>query len=195
MLLFVGHSLRTMSGGAVRSVPLDWQGPVASYGSAVRVAAEVSRQLGVAEAVPAATAPFSSFEHQAPAVGTIHAGAGSLLAIPPGYLDHLDTFRILRGTLRAGQIVLDQQLAATLQAQPGDVVALTPRAGRPPVKLRVSGVALVTAPDVLFQPLNPMLGPAPAQPPANIAIVPLATFAKRIAPSLPSITTALGASA
>src|SRR5207248_1998670 len=27
MLLFVGHSLRTMTGSAVRSVPLDWQGP------------------------------------------------------------------------------------------------------------------------------------------------------------------------
>ena len=26
MVLFVGHSLRTMTGSAVRSVPLDWQG-------------------------------------------------------------------------------------------------------------------------------------------------------------------------
>ncbi len=31
MLLFIGHSLRTMTGSAVRSVPLDWQGPVGSY--------------------------------------------------------------------------------------------------------------------------------------------------------------------
>jgi hypothetical protein len=38
MLLFVGHSLRTMTGSAVRSVPLDWQGPVASYAQARRVA-------------------------------------------------------------------------------------------------------------------------------------------------------------
>ncbi len=28
MLLFIGHSLRTMTGSAIRSVPLDWQGPV-----------------------------------------------------------------------------------------------------------------------------------------------------------------------
>ena len=27
MLLFVGHSLRTMTAAATRSVPLDWQGP------------------------------------------------------------------------------------------------------------------------------------------------------------------------
>src|SRR5205823_3424718 len=101
----------------------------------------------------------------------------------------------LRGALRPGEVVLDQQLAATLQAQPGDVVMLTPRSGARPVPLRVGGIALVTAPDQLFQPLNPLLGPAPAQPPANIAIVPLATFAGKIAPALSSIGGGAGASA
>ncbi|HEY7904254.1 MAG TPA: ABC transporter permease, partial [Casimicrobiaceae bacterium] len=115
--------------------------------------------------------------------------------MPPGYLAHIHTFRFLRGSLRPGEIVFDQQLAATLQVQPGDTVALTPRRGAKPIRLRVSGVALVTAPDVLFQPLNPLLGPAPAQPPADIAILPLATFAAKVAPALPSISSAAGASA
>jgi putative ABC transport system permease protein len=195
MLLFVGHSLGTMTGGAVRSVPLDWQGPVGSYRAATRVAAAVARQPGIAEAVPSATAPLAGLEHTSPNAGTIRSGAGSILAVPPGYLAHLQTFRFLRGSLRPGQIVLDQQLAATLQAQPGDRVLLTARQGAPPVRLRVSGIALVTAPDVLFQPLNPLLGPAPAQPPADIAILPIATFAAQIAPVLQSIGSALGASA
>jgi putative ABC transport system permease protein len=91
--------------------------------------------------------------------------------------------------------VLDQQLAATLQAQPGDTIELVLRSGARPVRMRVSGIALVTAPDQLFQPLNPLLGPAPAQPPANIAILPLGTFATRVAPKLPTIGSALGASA
>ena len=30
MILFIGHSLRTMTSSAVASVPLDWQAPVAS---------------------------------------------------------------------------------------------------------------------------------------------------------------------
>src|SRR5205807_1983551 len=30
MVLFIGASLRTMTASAVRSVPLDWQGPVGS---------------------------------------------------------------------------------------------------------------------------------------------------------------------
>jgi putative ABC transport system permease protein len=194
MLLFVGHSLGTMTAAAARSVPLDWQGPVGSYRAATRVAAGASRQTGVAESVPAATAPFAGLEHASPTVGTIRSGAGSILAVPPGYLAHLQTFRFLRGSLRPGEIVLDQQLAATLQAQPGDTVLLTPRPGLAPVRLRVSGIALVTAPDVLFQPLNPLLGPAPAQPPADIAILPLATFVAKVAPALPSIA-AFGASA
>src|SRR2546425_4400658 len=63
MLLFVGHALGTMTGGAVRSVPLDWQGPVGSYAAATRVARGAARRRGVAEAVPTATAPFAGLEH------------------------------------------------------------------------------------------------------------------------------------
>src|SRR3979409_516838 len=70
MLLFIGHSLRTMTASSVRSVPLDWQGPVASYKAAKKVASEVSKQPGILQASPTATAPFSAAEHTAP-VGKI----------------------------------------------------------------------------------------------------------------------------
>jgi putative ABC transport system permease protein len=193
MILFVGHSLRTMTASATRSVPLDWQGPVDSYNATRHVATGVERQRGVQQASPTATAPFESIVHRA-SVGTIRSGAGSILAVPPRYLDHIRTFRFLRGSLKPGQIVFDQQLAATLQVQPGDTVTLTPRPGVRPHRFKVSGVALVTAPDVLFQPLNPLLGRAPAQPPADIAILPLATFAHTVAPSLPTIASVSAAS-
>ena len=127
MVLFVGHSLGAMTGSAVRSVPLDWQGPVASGRAATAVARRVARQPGVAEATPTATAPFAGIEHISPAAGTIRSGAGAILAVPPSYLAHIDTFRFLRGSMRPGEIVFDQQLAATLQVQPGDMVTLTPR--------------------------------------------------------------------
>ena len=186
MVLFVGHSLHTMTVSAVRSVPLDWQGPVTTAAAAKRVAPGVAQQPGIQEAVPVATAPFAGTSHTA-AVGTIRAGAGALLAVPPGYTSHIQTFRFLRGSMKPGAIVLDQQLAATLQAQPGDTISLMPRQGVKPLRLPVSGIAIVTAPDVLFQPLNPLSGPAPAQPPANVAVLPLATFERRVAPLLRSV--------
>jgi len=195
MLLFIGHSLASMTSSALRTVPLDWQGPVASSAAAQRVADEVARQPGVATALPAATARFVGIEHSSAAAGTVRAGGGSLLAVPPRYLERFRTFRFLRGSLRRGEIVLDQQLAATLQAAPGDFVTVLLQHGARPVRLRVGGIALVTAGDPLFQPLDPLLGPSPAQPPANVAILPLAAFVARIAPSLTSISSAAGASA
>ncbi len=194
MLLFIGHSLRTMTGAAVRSVPLDWQGPVGSYAQARRVAAGVARQAGIQQASPTATAPFTGVSH-ASAAGTTNAGSGALFAVPTGYGAHIHAFRILQGALVPGAVVLDQQLAATLQARIGDTVRLTPRPGARALAFPVSGVGLITAPDVVFQPLNPLLGPAPAQPPANAAIMPLATFAATVAPELPTVASATSGAA
>jgi putative ABC transport system permease protein len=194
MILFIGHSLRTMTASATRSVPLDLQGPVESYGQARTLSREIARQPDIAQASAVATAPFAGVSHRGGA-GVADAGAGAILAVPPGYLKHIDTFRFLRGGLRPGEIVLDQQLAATLRAGVGDTVGLRLGAHAPPRKFTVGGVALVSAPDVLFQPLNPQLGPAPAQPPANIAILPAATFAKTVGAALPSLGGASPASA
>jgi len=106
-------------------VPLDWQGPVGSGPAATRIAAKTANLPGVLEATAVATAPFAGLEHRA-ALGTIRSGAGTILAVPPRYLDRIHTLRFLRGSLRPGEIVFDQQLAATLQVQPGDAVLLTP---------------------------------------------------------------------
>ncbi len=186
MLLFIGHSLRTMTGGAVRSVPLDWQGPVASERAAEHVARRVGAEPGIRAAVPTATAPFAAAETRG-AAGVIQAGNGQILALPANALGAFGTVRLLHGSLVPGAIVLDQQLAATLQAQVGDTVSISPRRGARPVALRVSGIAIVGASDIVFQPLNPLLGPAPAQPPSNIIVMPLGTFASRVAPALATV--------
>jgi putative ABC transport system permease protein len=195
MLLFVGNSLRTVAGSAVRTVPLDLQGPVASYAQARAVAGEVGHQSGVLQASAAATAPLAGGEHQGPN-GLTSSASGAVLAVPPDYGIHLHTYRVLQGALRPGAVVLDQQMAATLQAHIGDRVTLKAPSGGAPHAYPVSGVALITASDKLFQPLNPQLGPAPAQPPANVAIMPLETFASTYARGLPAIANAsIGTSA
>src|SRR5215470_4456719 len=106
MLLFVGHSLRTMTGSAVRSVPLDWQAPVGSARAAKQVAAVTAEDPAVRESVPVATAPFAGIVHRA-AVGTIRAGAGAILAVPQNYTQSIHVYRFLRGGLRPGRVVLD----------------------------------------------------------------------------------------
>jgi len=189
MLLFVGNSLRTVAASSVRDVPLDLQGPVSSYDQARSVAAGVARQPGVLQASATATAPLSGAQHSG-ANGVTSAGAGAILAVGPDYASHIHTYRMLQGGLQPGGVVLDQQMSATLQAQIGDRVTLKLPGRAKAQSFVVSGVALVTAPDKLFQPLNPQLGPAPAQPPANVAILPLDTFASTVAPQLPTIAAA-----
>ena len=186
MVLFIGNSLRTMTATAVRSVPLDWQGPVGSAAAADLVAARVAKQPGVAAAEPVATAPFAGAQHTSPA-GTIRAGAGYVVAVPPRYQSEFHTFRMLYGALQSDGVVLDQQLAATLQAGVGDTVLMTPRSGAKPVPLKVTGIAVVSAGDKLFQPLIPLLGPAPAQPPADVAILPFASFVKNFGSTLGTV--------
>src|SRR5437660_494492 len=75
-------------------------------------------------------------------------------------------------------VSLDWPLAAPPQAGVADTVLLSPRTGARPVPLKVTGVAVVSAGDTLFQPLIPLLGPAPASPPADVAIMPFASFVK-----------------
>jgi putative ABC transport system permease protein len=195
MILFIGNSLSTMTGGAVRSVPLDWQGPVGSYKADLQVAAGVARQPGILQASPAATAPLVDATHRGPE-GLTTTGSGGVLGVPLDYQSHLSTFRILQGALAPGGVLLDQQMSSTLQAQIGDYVSLLARRGAPARRFRVTGIVLVSAPDILFQPLNPLTGPAAAQPPANIAVMTLDTFAASYAPDLRTITPAgVGSSA
>jgi putative ABC transport system permease protein len=189
MLLFVGNSLRTVAGSAVRGVPLDLQGPVSSYQQARAVAGEVARQSGVLQASAAATAPINGAEHQG-ANGLTSSGPGAVLAVAGDYGAHIKTYRFLQGTLRPGAIVLDQQIASTLQAHIGDRIVLKAPGNGGSQTYPVSGVALITAAETLFQPLNPQLGTAPAQPPANVAIMTLDTFASTLAHGLPSISAA-----
>src|SRR5689334_20068446 len=125
MLVFVSHSLSIMTATAVRSVPLDWQGPVSSDLQARKLAAGTARETGVGAAYPTATAPFSGAAHRS-STGLVQSSNGSILAVPPNYTSGLHTMRFLQGGFAPGKVVLDQQLAATLQAGIGDTITITP---------------------------------------------------------------------
>src|SRR3954462_14442629 len=105
MLLFIGNSLRSASAGAVRQVPLDWQGPVSSSAQAQRVAQAVAKQAGVAKASATATPPSPPPTPPGPAGRTPPAN-GSVLAIPANSSRDIHTFRLLHCSLKPGGVVL-----------------------------------------------------------------------------------------
>ena len=179
--------------GAQRAARLAGAGGVATRRRR-RVAAGRRRASRASQqASPTATAPFAGVDHARRRRDHERRARGAILAVPPGYLRHIHTFRFLQrlaaaGRDRARPAARGDAAGADRRHGHADAARAAPRRSRFPV----TGVALVTAPDVLFQPLNPLLGPAPAQPPANIAIMPLDTFAATLAPALPAI--AAGAS-
>ena len=110
-----------MTAGGGRA-PCRWTGRLRSPSSRrpPRVARGVGAQPDVAAAVPAATAPFAAAGHHAPVGRHPHRARAPSWRSPPGYTRAFPTVRLLHGTLRPGAVVLDQQLAATLQARVGD---------------------------------------------------------------------------
>ena len=195
MVLFIGHSLRTMTASATRSVPLDLPGPGRLLRPGARAGRRDRRQPDVAQASAGGDRPLRGRRHRG-AAGVTSAGAGAILAVPPGYLHQhrhlpLPARRPAPGRRSCSTSSWRRRCGRGSATRSGSRLG----GSAPAARFRVGGVALVTAPDVLFQPLNPQLGPAPAQPPANIAILPLGTFARTLAPQLPSLAPASAGSA
>jgi len=133
MLLFVGHSLRTMTGSAIRRRATDWQGPLASYGQARAVAAGVARQPGVIQSSAAATGrspapatrPGRHLERGGRARCSPYAATTAQQHVSPS-----SRGRALRARLA---VVLDQQLAADAPGADRAIPSgFTPRPGRAP---------------------------------------------------------------
>ena len=174
VLMFVSGNLGLMTASAASKVRLDWQAGAPDQATAVSLANRLSGVRGVLEAAPAATATFASANHPVPA-GTATSGAGSILAVPPDYVRDLRPFHLLTGSLEPGGVVLSQPLASTLQAQVGDTVSLQTSAQSSPVPLRVSGIAVLDASELLFQPVGGS-GAAASAPPSQVVIVPIGLF-------------------
>jgi putative ABC transport system permease protein len=174
VLMFVTGSLALMTGSAAAKVPLDWQAGVADAATASSLAGRLSQVRGIVEAAPAATAGFVTATHTVPA-GEAASGSGSILAVPTDYLHALKPFHILVGGLSPGGVVLSQPLASTLQAQVGDTVMVQPASGSKAVPLRVTGVAVIDASELLFQAVG-SAGAAGSAPPSQVVIAPIDVF-------------------
>ena len=161
---FAAHGVcQRRSPGAARLA-----GAVASHKQDLRVAKAVARQPGSPAGIGDGDGAVREPEPLGPA-GNSKTSQGAVLAVPPGYGSHIHTFRLLNGSLRPGGVLLDQQtgghcrrgLATRSRSclDPARLAALRGLRGRPD-----------HGPDQVSLPLNPSVGPAPAQPPGNAVI-------------------------
>jgi putative ABC transport system permease protein len=179
VLIFVSGNLGLMTASAAAKVRLDWQAGASDQSTAVSLADRLSRVHGVMKAAPAAIATFASANHVISA-GTATSGAGSIVAVPQDYLRTIRPFHLLTGTLDPTAVVLSQPLASTLQAQVGDTVKLQLSAQGSPVPVRVSGIAVMDASELVFQPVGGT-GAAGSAPPSQVVIAPLGLFQQSLA--------------
>src|SRR6478752_2844747 len=167
---FLSSTTAHMTARAAVAVPVDWQVEVQSPSAL----ALIRRTPGVVRALPVRFAATTGL--RASTGGTVQTtGPGQVVGLPAGYS------RAFPGELRtlAGSgsgVLLAQQTAANLHAQPGDQIAI----GRPdaaPARVTVDGIVELPAADSLFQRVGAPSGAQPSAPPDNVILLPEATFA------------------
>lgn len=166
---FLAASKATMTVRAIQRVAADWQVGVQPGGDPAAVLGAVRSEPHVARALPVS---FATADGLTSTRGdrTASTGAARVLGIPP---DYLATFpaqaRFLVGAHTG--VLISQQTAANLHAEPGSVVAIA-RAGLPAVIVTVDGVIDLPRADSLFQKVGAAAGARPAAPPDSVVLMP-----------------------
>ncbi|HVE19075.1 MAG TPA: FtsX-like permease family protein, partial [Ilumatobacteraceae bacterium] len=166
---FLSASKATMTRRAIDTVAVDWQVEAQPGADAATLASEVAatQQIVASETVSfAATTGFESVN----AATTQTTGPGQVLGISQRYRS---TFPAqIRDLIGANEgVLLFQQTAANLAAQPGDTLSIG-RAGLAPVTVTVDGIVDVPQADSLFQAVGAPIGAQPQAPPDNVLILP-----------------------
>jgi putative ABC transport system permease protein len=170
---FLSSTTSKMTQRASARVPVDWQVEVQKGGNPAAVAAATAKQPGVTVARSVGFADSPGFE--AKIGGSVQrTGAAKVLGLPPGYArDFPGQVRTLAG--RSDGVLLAQQTAANLHAQPGDTIAIS-RPGAPPASVKVDGIVELPAADSLFQRVGAPVGAQPQAPPDNVVLLPQNVF-------------------
>jgi putative ABC transport system permease protein len=173
---FESATTATMTQRAAARVPVDWQVEGRNGVTAARLLAAVRRQPGVVRALPVSLAATSGLS--ATTGGSSQTtGPGRVLGLPAGYARAFPgELRTLAG--RSDGVLLAQQTAANLHAQPGDTIAIGRGPGTAPAHVRVAGIVDLPAADSLFQQVGAPVGAQAQAPPDNVVLLPADTFAR-----------------
>jgi putative ABC transport system permease protein len=170
---FLSASKATMTARAIDTVAVDWQVETQAGADPASVASATTADSRVVAAEPVLFATTSGFEF-AKTGTTQTTGPGQVLGITDSYRTTFPAeLRDLAGA--SSGVLLFQQTAANLAAQPGDTISIG-RAGLDPVSVTVAGVVDLPQADSLFQAVGAPVGAQPQAPPDNVLIVPAATW-------------------
>jgi putative ABC transport system permease protein len=170
---FLAASKATMTHRATRTIAVDWQVEAQPGADPQAVLAALRAAPGVKRALPVGIAHVPSLS--AATAGTAQTtGNAVVLGLPDGYRAAFPgELRTLSG---AGTgVLLAQQTAANLHAQPGTRVVIQ-RPGLPPVTETVAGVVDLPQADSLFQKVGAPPQSQPVAPPDNVLLLPAAEF-------------------
>jgi putative ABC transport system permease protein len=167
---FLAGAQASMTDRATRGVSVDWQVEVQPGADPAAVLGTVRSTPDIRAAVPVGFAATPGLSANT-AGSQQTTGPGKVLGLPPDYRASFPgEIRTLVGSDTG--VLVAQQTASNLHAQPGDTIAIR-RAGLPDVQVRVDGVVDLPQADSLFQKVGAPAGAQPSAPPDNIVLVPL----------------------
>lgn len=170
---FLSASKATMTRRAIETIAVDWQIELQRGADVAAVTSQIAGDKNIAVSTPVSFATSTGFEHHTG--GTTHTtGSGQVVGIDDKYRTLFPAqFRTLLGANNG--VLLFQQTAANLAAQPGDTITVG-RAGLTPVTVTVAGIVDIPQADSLFQTVGAPPGAQPSAPPDNVLIVPTSTW-------------------
>ena len=166
---FLSASRATMTQRAIDAVAVDWQIEAQPGVDPATFTGDVAGTRHITASEPVSFATITGFESTK--VGTTQTtGPGRVLGISRTYRSTFPTqFRDLIGA--SDGVLLFQQTAANLAAQPGDTITIG-RAGLTPVTVTIDGIIDIPQADSLFQTVGAPVGAQPQAPPDNVLVVP-----------------------
>jgi putative ABC transport system permease protein len=166
---FIAATRAKMTEQAIADIAVDWQVQLAPGADPQQAVTELSASPGYKSVFEVGYLNTPGF--QATEGGTVQeTGPGKVLGLQSGYQVAFPTE--IRTLVGQGDVLLAQQTAANLHAQPGSLVSIK-RPGLPPVEVQVDAIVDLPLADSLFQVVGAPPGSGPQAPPDNVLLLPL----------------------
>jgi putative ABC transport system permease protein len=175
---FFAATRTSMTRQAITGVAVDWQVQLAPGTDPDQAAAELAGSAGYTNLLQVGYFDTPGFE--ARDGGTVQVtGPGKVLGLPPDYRGAFPGE--IRDLVGQGEVMLAQQTAANLHAEPGSLVSIK-RPGLPPAEVKVDAIVDLPLADSLFQVVGAPAGSGPQAPPDNVLLMPLERWQQLFTP-------------